>query len=112
MLSDWESFVFVLYFLFPSLLLFIPDETQWWNVCGKQATSWKLDEAIQLFYVGNEGGVVASASESPTVENVDSLVDQNSGLGICNSFHSKSSPNCLFKYLLMFFIGFFNCSVS
>ncbi|XVF43510.1 hypothetical protein PTKIN_Ptkin02bG0045400 [Pterospermum kingtungense] len=33
-----------------------------------QATSWKLDEAIQLFYVGNEGGVVASSSESPAVE--------------------------------------------
>ncbi|KAE8705434.1 Plant UBX domain-containing protein 7 [Hibiscus syriacus] len=44
-----------------------------------QATSWKLDEALQLFYVGNEGGVVAPASESPAVENVDSWVDQNSG---------------------------------
>ncbi|XVF85490.1 hypothetical protein PTKIN_Ptkin17bG0121700 [Pterospermum kingtungense] len=44
-----------------------------------QATSWKLDEAIQLFYVGNEGGVVASASESPAVENLDSWVNQNSG---------------------------------
>ncbi|XP_022776514.1 plant UBX domain-containing protein 7-like isoform X2 [Durio zibethinus] len=44
-----------------------------------QATSWKLDEAIQLFYVGNEGGVAASASESPAVEHVDSWVDQISG---------------------------------
>ncbi|KAK8615644.1 hypothetical protein V6N13_017229 [Hibiscus sabdariffa] len=44
-----------------------------------QATSWKLDEALQLFYVGNEGGVVAPASESPAADNVDSLVDQNSG---------------------------------
>ncbi|XVE85523.1 hypothetical protein DITRI_Ditri17bG0097600 [Diplodiscus trichospermus] len=44
-----------------------------------QATSWKLDEAIQLFYVGNEGGVVASASESPAAENVDSWVEQKSG---------------------------------
>ncbi|TYG79869.1 hypothetical protein ES288_D02G171900v1 [Gossypium darwinii] len=44
-----------------------------------QATSWKLDEALQLFYVGNEGGVVGTASESPAVENVDSWVDQNSG---------------------------------
>lgn len=32
-----------------------------------QATSWKLEEAIQLFYVGNDGGGVglASASELP-----------------------------------------------
>ncbi|KAE8662633.1 Plant UBX domain-containing protein 7 [Hibiscus syriacus] len=45
-----------------------------------QATSWKLDEALQLFYVGNEGGVVAPNSESPAVENVDSWADQNSGL--------------------------------
>ncbi|XP_007045357.2 PREDICTED: plant UBX domain-containing protein 7 isoform X1 [Theobroma cacao] len=44
-----------------------------------QATSWKLDEAIQLFYVGNEGGVVASSSESPALENVDSWASQNSG---------------------------------
>ncbi|XP_022734545.1 plant UBX domain-containing protein 7-like [Durio zibethinus] len=43
-----------------------------------QATSWNLDEAIQLFYVGNEGGVLASASESPAMENLDSWVDQNS----------------------------------
>ncbi|KAG6766034.1 hypothetical protein POTOM_030099 [Populus tomentosa] len=33
-----------------------------------QATSWKLEDAIQLFYVGNEGGVVASASHPPQTE--------------------------------------------
>lgn len=33
-----------------------------------QATSWKLDEAIQLFYVGNESGAIASASRSPAEE--------------------------------------------
>lgn len=35
-----------------------------------QATSWKLDEAIQLFYVGNDGGGdgLASASEFPPVD--------------------------------------------
>lgn len=35
---------------------------------GEQATSWKLDEAIQLFYVGNESGAIASASRSPAEE--------------------------------------------
>ncbi|XP_021280280.1 plant UBX domain-containing protein 7-like [Herrania umbratica] len=44
-----------------------------------QATSWKLDEAIQLFYVGNEGGVVGSSSEPRQVENMDSRAYQNSG---------------------------------
>ncbi|KAL3502180.1 hypothetical protein ACH5RR_036629 [Cinchona calisaya] len=32
-----------------------------------QATNWKLEEAIQLFYVGNEGGPAASA-RSPQME--------------------------------------------
>ncbi|KAF8389599.1 hypothetical protein HHK36_024118 [Tetracentron sinense] len=44
-----------------------------------QATSWKLDEAIQLFYVGNEGGVLASSSYSPPTANVTPLPDQTSG---------------------------------
>ncbi|WRX11186.1 WD40 repeat - like 10 [Theobroma cacao] len=43
-----------------------------------QATSWKLDEAIQLFYVGNEGGVVGSSSVSRQAENMDSWAYQNS----------------------------------
>ncbi|KAI7738571.1 hypothetical protein M8C21_008391 [Ambrosia artemisiifolia] len=29
-----------------------------------QATSWKLEEAIQLFYVGNDGGAAAAAATS------------------------------------------------
>ncbi|KAL9389754.1 hypothetical protein Peur_018359 [Populus x canadensis] len=33
-----------------------------------QATNWKLEDAIQLFYVGNEGGAVASASHPPPTE--------------------------------------------
>lgn len=39
-----------------------------------QATSWKLEEAIQLFYIGNEGGGIASSSlaSSPT-ENIPPL---------------------------------------
>ncbi|KAF8099254.1 hypothetical protein N665_0247s0037 [Sinapis alba] len=34
-----------------------------------EATSWKLDEAIQLFYVGGEGGVLPSGTNTqPTVD--------------------------------------------
>ncbi|KAK4597079.1 hypothetical protein RGQ29_014900 [Quercus rubra] len=44
-----------------------------------QATSWKLEEAIQLFFVGNEGGLVAAPSQSPAAENVNTLADQNTG---------------------------------
>lgn len=43
-----------------------------------QATSWKLEEAIQLFYVGNEGGVMASSSHLPPEENATPLADQSS----------------------------------
>ncbi|GLT59559.1 hypothetical protein SLA2020_323710 [Shorea laevis] len=44
-----------------------------------QATSWKLEEALQLFYVDNEGVPTALASNSPPAENVNSGPDQNSG---------------------------------
>ncbi|XP_020093031.1 plant UBX domain-containing protein 7 [Ananas comosus] len=30
-----------------------------------QATSWKLEEALQLFFVGNDGGALASSSSAP-----------------------------------------------
>lgn len=43
-----------------------------------QATSWKLEEAIQLFYVGNEGGTMATSSYSPPIENISPLPDQSS----------------------------------
>lgn len=33
-----------------------------------QATGWKLEEAIQLFYIGNEGGVAAQSVHSPPRE--------------------------------------------
>ncbi|XP_078151209.1 UBX domain-containing protein [Carex rostrata] len=33
-----------------------------------EAANWKLEEAIQLFYVGNEGGVPASSSLPPEVD--------------------------------------------
>ncbi|XP_050234412.1 plant UBX domain-containing protein 7 [Mercurialis annua] len=33
-----------------------------------QATSWKLEEALQLFYIGNEGTHVASASPSENAQ--------------------------------------------
>ncbi|XP_028075120.1 plant UBX domain-containing protein 7 isoform X3 [Camellia sinensis] len=43
-----------------------------------QATSWKLEEAIQLFYIGNEGGTAASSIYSPPLENDRPLADQSS----------------------------------
>lgn len=49
-------------------------------LCG-QATSWKLEDAIQLFYVGNEGGVAGPTSvPSPptTNEQINSSTDQAS----------------------------------
>lgn len=56
-----------------------------WNV--KQATSWKLDEALQLFYVGNEGGPVASVSHSPPADNANTLAEENTGwVGMCFNF--------------------------
>ncbi|XP_057961232.1 plant UBX domain-containing protein 7 isoform X2 [Malania oleifera] len=44
-----------------------------------QATSWRLEEAIQLFYVGNEGAAVASSSHSSPMENISSRPDESSG---------------------------------
>ncbi|GAV90313.1 UBX domain-containing protein/Thioredoxin_7 domain-containing protein [Cephalotus follicularis] len=44
-----------------------------------QATSWKLEEAIQLFYVGNEGGAITAAPHSPTAVDNYSYADENSG---------------------------------
>ncbi|XP_012072428.1 plant UBX domain-containing protein 7 isoform X2 [Jatropha curcas] len=44
-----------------------------------QATSWKLEEALQLFYVGNDVGPVASASHSPPTENANPWADENAG---------------------------------
>ncbi|KZV46045.1 UBX domain-containing protein 2 [Dorcoceras hygrometricum] len=43
-----------------------------------QAASWQLEEAIQLFYVGNDGGAAASSVYSPPVEN--DLPPHNSNL--------------------------------
>lgn len=34
-----------------------------------QATSWKLEEAIQLYFVGNEGRDVTPSVHSPPLEN-------------------------------------------
>lgn len=42
-----------------------------------QATSWKLEEAIQLFYVGNESGVAASSSHFPPLKNERPDVDES-----------------------------------
>ncbi|XP_065856577.1 plant UBX domain-containing protein 7 isoform X2 [Euphorbia lathyris] len=43
-----------------------------------QATSWKLEEALQLFYIGNEVGQVAPASQPPPSENAYPFPDVNS----------------------------------
>ncbi|KAK9051179.1 hypothetical protein SSX86_027805 [Deinandra increscens subsp. villosa] len=45
-----------------------------------QATSWKLEEAIQLFYVGNDGGAPAAPSSYvPPLENDGILPEQITG---------------------------------
>lgn len=42
-----------------------------------QATSWKLEEALQLFLIGSESGSVPPPSlHTPPLENVDSWTDQ------------------------------------
>lgn len=47
-----------------------------------QATSWKLEEAVQLFYIGNEGGAAASFN-SPQLGN-DALLGDPSLSGVGN----------------------------
>lgn len=49
------------------------------GVTWVQATSWKLEEAIQLFYVGNEGVVAAPSAFSPPLENDRPQADQSAG---------------------------------
>lgn len=44
-----------------------------------QATNWKLEEAIQLFYIGNESGTAASTPYVPPPQNDNLLPDQNIG---------------------------------
>ncbi|KAJ4961060.1 hypothetical protein NE237_020970 [Protea cynaroides] len=44
-----------------------------------QATSWKLEEAIQLFYLGNEGGGLPSSSYSSPTEIASPLPAQSLG---------------------------------
>ncbi|XP_010476513.1 PREDICTED: plant UBX domain-containing protein 7 [Camelina sativa] len=43
-----------------------------------QATSWKLDEAIQLFYIGNEGGMLPSGTHTLPESN-DPMASQSWG---------------------------------
>ncbi|KAI3921124.1 hypothetical protein MKX01_036103 [Papaver californicum] len=58
-----------------------------------QATSWKLEEAIQLFYVGNENGAFTSSSFAPPEESSPPLVDQSPGRekGISSSGQDNGS---------------------
>ena len=48
-----------------------------WNIGAEQATGWKLEDAIQLFYVGNEGGAVASASHPPPTETWPEVLERH-----------------------------------
>ncbi|KAK7250695.1 hypothetical protein RIF29_33289 [Crotalaria pallida] len=43
-----------------------------------QATSWKLEEALQLFLIGSEAGAVLPSSPTPPLENVESWTDRPS----------------------------------
>ncbi|KAL9241723.1 hypothetical protein vseg_015799 [Gypsophila vaccaria] len=43
-----------------------------------QATSWKLEEAIQLFYIGNEGGAVATPAYFPPAESTPPVTNRSS----------------------------------
>ncbi|KVH88295.1 plant UBX domain-containing protein 7-like isoform X2 [Cynara cardunculus var. scolymus] len=48
-----------------------------------QATNWKLEEAIQLFYVGNEVGAASLSPYIPPLENEAVISDQ--GLGVSDN---------------------------
>lgn len=50
-----------------------------YEACVPQATSWKLEEAIQLFYIGNDGGLASSSFSSSPIENVPPVPNQNLG---------------------------------
>nr|XP_011463491.1 PREDICTED: UBX domain-containing protein 2 isoform X2 [Fragaria vesca subsp. vesca] len=45
-----------------------------------QATGWNLEEALQLFYVGNEAGPVAQPQPQPPTGNASNLAEQSSGV--------------------------------
>ncbi|KAI9121626.1 hypothetical protein K1719_008659 [Acacia pycnantha] len=65
---------------------------------GKKATSWKLEEAIQLFLIGNEGGArpQLSSSHNPHAENVESWTGHPSR---CKKYPSMELWG-LFQYLV------------
>uniref|UniRef100_A0A0A0KSQ2 Uncharacterized protein n=1 Tax=Cucumis sativus TaxID=3659 RepID=A0A0A0KSQ2_CUCSA len=61
-----------------------------------QATSWKLEDAIQLFYVGNEGGVVGPPpvpSPPSTNEQINSSTDH-----ISNESGKHAGPGTFGQY--------------
>ena len=67
------------YFFFGFMLPFRCFQNSMVEYYGKQATSWKLDEAILLFFVVNEADAAAPPppSYSPLAENANSRPDQN-----------------------------------
>lgn len=55
-----------------------------------EATSWKLEEAIQLFYLGNESGITTSSAQSERWETDVPLVDPNVS-GLSNNWEDGSA---------------------
>ncbi|KAK9106444.1 hypothetical protein Syun_022455 [Stephania yunnanensis] len=51
-----------------------------------QATSWKLEEAIQLFYIGNEGSL-ASSSHAPVADDVLPSTEEKSKVPVKDSLN-------------------------
>ncbi|MCL7029208.1 hypothetical protein MKW94_025335, partial [Papaver nudicaule] len=58
-----------------------------------QATNWNLEEALQLFYVGNDNGAFASSSVAPPEQSGSPLADQSPGRekGISSSGQDNGS---------------------
>uniref|UniRef100_A0A7N0VC67 UBX domain-containing protein n=1 Tax=Kalanchoe fedtschenkoi TaxID=63787 RepID=A0A7N0VC67_KALFE len=55
-----------------------------------QATGWKLEDAIQLFYVGNDGAPMVAASNSPPPDNLGSPAN-NTSVGLANDNGNAST---------------------
>lgn len=63
-----------------------------------QATSWKLEDAIQLYFIGNEGGAVPSTANSTPTEDV--VTDQS--VRYCELLNLTVRILRVFLFLLFF----------
>ncbi|XP_056854106.1 plant UBX domain-containing protein 7-like [Raphanus sativus] len=67
-----------------------------------EATSWKLEEAVQLFYVGGEGGILPSGTNTqPTVD--DPMAAQSWGAADTGNERMQNDvvdDECVLLYLL------------